>query len=161
MKVSIEWRGRERTLSMTKREFNSILRELYRELGEHWHRRFRPKHFTHRGFREYGYTHRSRQYQIRKQKRLGHNLPLVFSGRSRELSKSKRVIARAANGRAHSRVTMPVRAFNFRPRGSQVDMVKEFTTVSVQEVGKMTKRLQDGTEREFKRARREHRAKLQ
>ena len=43
---------------IAKRELNNILRGAWFKVGQFWHRRFRPKHFTHRGATEYGYAPR-------------------------------------------------------------------------------------------------------
>lgn len=114
---------------ITKTDINKIVTEVYAELAEMWHREFRPKHFTHGAYTEYGYKARKTRYNKRKKE----NLPLVFSGTSRELSKTYRVVA-TRNG---SRVVMPlVKAFNFKPPNSSINMRDEFTRTSQREIDK-------------------------
>ena len=49
-----------------------------------WHGHTLPKHSTVAGGRTYGYLNRSAKYAKRKGKLKGHQMPLVFSGVSRE-----------------------------------------------------------------------------
>lgn len=115
--------------AMKKSDINAAIRRAYAKVGEYWHRHFRAKHFSNQAYQEYGYQPRSKSYNWRKLKYLKHNLPLVFTGRSRDLSKSRNVYA-TKNGVS---ITMPVRAFNFRRTAKAPDMQKEFRTVSDRE----------------------------
>lgn len=112
-----------------KSDINAVIRRAYEKVGEYWHRHFRAKHFSNQAYQEYGYQPRSKSYNWRKLKYLKHNLPLVFTGRSRDLSKSRNIYA-TKNGVS---ITMPVRAFNFRRTAKAPDMQKEFRTVSDRE----------------------------
>jgi len=140
--ISIEYDGVPR---ISKREINREVKTAYKGMATTWHQRFRDKHFRSTAFNEYGYPSRSRKYEDFKKRVAGHKRPLEFSGESRRLSKSKRIQATSKG----ASVVMPVRAFNFRPKGSRVDMRKEFTTVTEreqstlerQEEQKLTRRL--------------------
>lgn len=99
------------------------------ELVRMWHTRFRPKHFTRQAFREYGYAPRSRRYEEAKFRHHKHRLPLVLTGKSRELSKSATI--RASKNRAS--VAMPVRVFNYSA-GKRIDLVDEFRRTSAREI---------------------------
>jgi hypothetical protein len=115
--------------AMRKSDMNAVVRKAYEKVGEYWHKNFRAKHFSNLAYQEYGYQPRSKAYNRRKLKYLKHNLPLVFTGQSRDLSKSRTIYA-TKNGVS---VTMPVRAFNFRRTAKSPDMQKEFRTVSDKE----------------------------
>lgn len=119
-------------------ERNRIHKEMWRALGEHWHRYQRPKHFTRAGAAEYAYAPRSgdpgrphpkgffRSYQGRKQRRFGHMLPLVYTGLSRNLTRLRDV---RPTGKG-VRVVMRAPALNLRPRGGHIHMRDELTTIS-------------------------------
>jgi len=125
---------------LTKREFNVMLRETFRVIGQKWHREMRPKHFTHAGAREYGYSPRKGEagnrnrkgfassYTGRKLRLVGHTRPLEFTGEARRLSRIQDI--RVTSKRV--RIILP-RKFNFRNPHSRVDMRKEITTVSHRE----------------------------
>ena len=98
-------------------------------MADEWHKRFRRGHFTLAARSKYNYTPRSRTYNTVKRKIVGHTIPLVLSGTSRDLSETKKVTATSKEGR----VRMPVRVFNFRTKNSKVDKRKELTTVLPQE----------------------------
>lgn len=94
-------------------------------MAAEWHKKYRRVHFTQRAYTKYNYTPRSKRYNRLKKKHLGHTLPLVRTGTSRNLSESKTVFATHRG----SRVTMPIRIFNRRPKNSAVNMRDEFTRV--------------------------------
>ena len=141
-RVSIESRG---ITAMKVSEVNAVLRTAYVKVGEYWHANFRRSHFSNFAYGEYGYARRSRSYSRRKIKKLGHNLPLVFTGVSRDLSQVKTV--RATKNSCH--VTMPVAAFNFRSSPRAPDMRKEFTTVSMREHRLLDGRMERQLDREL------------
>jgi len=99
-----------------------------------WWQRFRLMHFTPRGARRYRYAPRITKiitqgivrYSKSGRPRAPSGDPLVWSGRSRVLSGSKRIKATSK----WSRVTSPVRALNFAPKGNPRlqggQMVKEY-----------------------------------
>lgn len=140
--ISVEYDGVPR---IGRREINREVKIAYKGMAETWHSQFRDKHFRATAFGEYGYTSRSRKYEAFKKRVAGHKRPLEFSGESRRLSRSKRIQATSKG----ASVVMPVRAFNFRAKGSKVDMRREFTTVTDreqstlerQEEQKLTRRL--------------------
>lgn len=105
-------------------------------MGEDWHKKFRRSHFSQRAYGKYNYTPRNRRYNRLKKRTLGHTLPLVKSGKSRQLSEQKKVFATYKG----SRVTMPVRAFNFKPKNSSIDMRKEFTSRTPDEQKELDRR---------------------
>lgn len=83
-------------------------REAFRSAAKFWHRSIRPKHFKMSAFNEYDYAKRSPEYEKRKRKKKHHNLPLVMTGKSRQLSRMHRITATYKG----ARITMNVPALN-------------------------------------------------
>ncbi|MEM6980602.1 MAG: hypothetical protein AAF539_13145 [Planctomycetota bacterium] len=110
----------------------------WEETGQTFHLQYRPKRFTHKHARQAGYGKRKPRYNRVKLRRFGHTYPLVFSGEVRRLTQSARIIARKGTGRIGNqggvRVTYRgARKLNFRHPDSNINMVREFTTVTDQE----------------------------
>lgn len=136
------------TPKLLKRQLNAIHRDTAVELGEHWHKEFRPKHFTSRGASEYGYQPRGGErgsnqpfkgsYTARKLKKLGHTRPLVYTGRSEGLAAIRDIRATAKKGAATARVVIHARGLNFRSSARSPDMRKEITTISQAEAAELT-----------------------
>jgi hypothetical protein len=116
--------------SLMARELNNINREAARLMGEYWHSRFFPKHFTHRGATEYGYAPRNQHYLARKLKKYGHTYPLVYTGDSRQRAGHPRIVATAKRGEAKVRVIMNAPTLNLIPQGGRINLRQELTTVS-------------------------------
>lgn len=128
MKLQIDMKFTN-VLVMSKADTNRMLKQELHKLGRFYHANYAKKHYTRAGAREYNYTPRSRKYNYAKQRLLKHSIPLVFTGRTRELAKSKNVRAT----RKWVQVTMPIRAVNFKPRNSRVNMREEVERVSENE----------------------------
>lgn len=141
---------------MKKSEMNSILRDGFAYIGEYWHRHFRARHFSNDAYQEYGYQRRTQAYNRRKIKHLGHNLPLVFTGESRDLSKQKKITA-TKNG-VH--VTMPVRKLNFKRSAKAPNMPKELTTISAREHAIMDEKMVRFIERKLQQFTRRRKQKI-
>lgn len=127
------------TPDLLARELNNINREAARAMGELWHLRFFPKHFTHRGATEYGYTKRNARYERFKYKKFGHTYPLVFTGNSRTRASSPRIVATAKRGEARVRVIMHAPTLNLTPKGGRINLRKELTTVSLAEAEELAR----------------------
>lgn len=137
MKIKIKEIGA--TPGLLKKQIKPILKKGYKDIGDHWHQKMRPKHFTREGAREYGYTPRKGEagsgkafkssYTGAKHRRFGHTLPLVFSGVSRQLSRLRDVRATSRG----VRIVMTIPAFNFKPKNSSIDMRQEMSRVSIRE----------------------------
>jgi hypothetical protein len=119
---------------LPKRYQNALIAKTMRGMAFGWWARYRPGHFTKAGARKYNYGKRHtkdvRRGRVKRTRggrpRAPSGLPLVWSGRSLGLSQQKRL--KGTPKKSH--VTMPVRAFNFRPpKNPQLNMRKEFTTV--------------------------------
>ncbi len=146
-KAKITYFGAVPGKSLSAAQMKELILESWTLVGEDWHRRLRPKHFTTAGAREYGYKPRKgeagnadsksfwRSYTGRKQKKYGHTRPLVWSGELEQLSRARRIEARAFSTRSKVRVIMPqAQKANFRNPHSQINMREELTTVSDAEV---------------------------
>lgn len=131
------------------RDVKNWVKSAFADMAREWHKKYRTTHFTQRAYTKYNYTPRSRRYNRLKKRNLGHTLPLVLSGTSRRLSGTKRIFATYKG----SRVTMPVRVFNFKTKGSRVDKRKEFTTVASDEKRKLDRRAEFRLEEDIRKFR--------
>lgn len=132
MKISVEVTN-DTMVGMSKRDYNATLADTFARLGEEWHAKFRPNHFTSFAYSEYQYQRRSFAYNRLKQRKLGHQNPLHFTGDSKRLSGSATITA-TKNGVT---VTMPVRTFNYKTKHMRMNMREEFTRISSREVAKL------------------------
>lgn len=138
-----------------RRRWPKIRKAAFTEIGEMWHKKFRPKHFTRAGAREYSYSPRAgdalargskrfrRSYTGQKLRRFGHTLPLVFSGASRDLTRLRDV---RATGKG-VRIVMRAPTLNFSRKGATKSMRDELTEISAREAKALTKRLARSIER--------------
>lgn len=116
------------------------LRAGFYAAGLHWFRRYRRLHFTMSAFSLYGYAPRNKRYTRWKMRHLKHSLPLVRTGKSRDLTERKTIMATST----YVHVRMAARAFNWRPRGFKGNMAKEMTTISAAEHQAMAKIAESG-----------------
>ena len=123
----IKYRGAVPKIAL--RERNRIYKESYAAVLTYWHRELRPKHFTLAGAAEYRYAPRSRKYEARKQRKVGHTRPLEFSGLSKALTSVRNVTSTSKGGR----VRMNAPALNFKHPKSRVHARDELTRISVPE----------------------------
>lgn len=127
-------------------DMKEMIAGAWTEVGEDWHNRLRPKHFTAAGAREYGYGARKGEagnshpkgfwasYTGRKQRQKGHVRPLVWSGELEALSRSRRIESRAFTTRSRLRVILPqARKANLRNPHSSIRMHDELITISAGE----------------------------
>lgn len=85
------------------------LQYAYSHVANYWHGRILPKHFTQAGARKYHYYKRSGQrgsgtrvkgsYMQKKLRKHGHQLPLVFTGLARMLSRMRNILATGKGAR--------------------------------------------------------------
>ena len=135
---------------MKRGEQNNILRDSYTDLGDHFFENNLPRRFTAQGGRMLGYAQRSPRYRKRKQRLFGHNLPLVFSGktRSRALSSLTRIIARAKKGEGSLELRVNVPALNLR-NGSGPNLREEFERIAETETGPLERVLEASATKRF------------
>jgi hypothetical protein len=124
-----------------------IQKACFYKIGVHWHRHYRPKHFTREASSIYGGVYKPRRgesgnehprgfrrsYTGRKLRRFGHTNPLVFTGESRRLAKIQDVRATSKG----NRVVYHARKLNFKNRHSQINMREEATVVRESEATKL------------------------
>lgn len=55
-----------------------------------WQERYAPKHFRPGAAKKYGYKRRSKAYQKRKRRVMGHGTPLVWTGESKRWVETRR-----------------------------------------------------------------------
>lgn len=75
--------------ALFSRDHNKALREANRLAAVHYHKTFMGDHFRMVGYSKYGIAKRSKAYNRRKQRELNHTLPLVYTGRTRQLVMSQ------------------------------------------------------------------------
>jgi len=133
-KIVVEYTG---PIAMGKREIGKHKKRAFYHIGKYWHEHFLPKHFTHAGAREYHYEKRKGQgetgkkfkqsYTGKKHRVLGHTLPLVYSGETRQRATQTQIIK--ANSK-RVRVILRANKLNFIPTGGSINMLQEIRSVS-------------------------------
>lgn len=134
--------------------FKPVVKKGLAEIGGFWHERFLPLHFHPSAkFRYRGadtYLPRSAQYEKRKRRLFGHNLPLVFSG---DLKKS--ILSEQRVSATSKKATVTLRGtrylYPFKKNARDHDKAKELTVLRVDEGRTLSKRLKTNIEREFAR----------
>jgi hypothetical protein len=93
-----------------KRHFPKARKRGHFLVGNKWHRSMMRGHFKMSAIQKYGYRKRSKKYMKKKQRLKHHQLPLVFSGvtRNRALLRNVRATSKL------TRVILPVQALNFQ-----------------------------------------------
>lgn len=141
-------------------QIRAAARVAMQAVGDRWIREFLPRHFTRYATARYHYTPRSESYRSRKRhgaiingiQSIKEDLPLVWSGRSRERAKGARTEAKSPSStHAYADVIIDVPALNLRFRGSQINMREELTTVLPQEAEELAARFVYVFERELDR----------
>lgn len=84
--------------AMNKRRLNQVLKEVWKKVGAFWHAELLKKHFTEAGAAEYGYQPRTADHQRRKQRRFGHQAPLVFTGQMKRQALRERRVSATSKG---------------------------------------------------------------
>ena len=98
----------------TKRGHKIVLRKLLREMIERHRDEKLPRHFERNADTApgggYGYEKRTAKYQKRKARQVGHQTPLVLTGRLKDFIKSNaRITATASRARMTARGYFPMR----------------------------------------------------
>jgi hypothetical protein len=129
--------------AMKPADIRAAGRAALRVVGMYWITNYLPLHFKKTAFQRYGYTPRNPSYSKRKRaggtiggvEAIGEDLPLVWSGRSRERSRNSRFALENNSGNSVAgNVIINAPALNFRPTGSRIDMRDEVTRVNNQEI---------------------------
>ena len=130
---------------LTTAALNRVKRPVWRSAGLLWHNEMRAAHFTVEGGRRLGYARRKGEgesgkrfwhsYTGQKQKRKGHQRPLVWSGESERLSRERDVRATSTG----ARVVLHTPGLNRRPKGGRINLREEMTRVTAEEHGKLVR----------------------
>jgi hypothetical protein len=138
LRATLWYRGVPRDYA---KEFRAELTEALLALGEYWHDRFAPKHFTIAGEKEYDYYPRHPSYSRYKAKRFGHRRPLVLTG---DLERMVLGVARVSATSQSASVVMrgPKYLYAYRKdlpggRPSQGDKAAELTAVTPAELNEL------------------------
>ena len=93
-----------RSHALQAEHFTPASEEAWERAGQHWHAQILRRHFEPGAWSEYLYTARSRSYRARKQRKHGHDRPLVFSGvLERDVLRVRDVRAKGARGSSGGR----------------------------------------------------------
>jgi len=111
-----------------RRELQAVGRESIRAAANLWVDKYLPLHFKRSAILRYSYKPRKHAYRTRKIKKsftygpdkrraIGEDVPLVFTGRTREsATQNNRIEAKASNYKSYyANITMPAPALNFLP----------------------------------------------
>lgn len=117
-----------------------------RKVGETWHKKMLPVHFTTKATGLYGYAQRTEKYQRRKVRLKHHNKPLVFTG---ALQRALQGVASITASNSGVRVKMSGPKWlsgyiSFKGRlGTGPDKKKEITTIAQSEGESLAKTAYD------------------
>ena len=138
------------TPDIAAKEFNTVKRAAYLELGEDFHANNLPRRFTWSGGRMLGFTPRSAKYEKRKRKKYGHADPNVATGTSRDqATKIRDLRATATSKTTRLRIVLHARALNFKHPKSQVHPADEVRRIAEREVPPMVRKLAGFIDRQF------------
>ncbi len=120
------------TPGLLKSEVNRLTKESLVAAAENHYREYMPLHFTMAAYSRYGYGARSAKYLAKKNKIYGHVLPLVYSGKSKELALGGDPKIEATRHKAT--LVQRARGLNRRRPGSQIYMNREISAVTQSEI---------------------------
>jgi len=138
------------------RQFGKIVKEVFKESVELWHRKMFPRHFTVRGARKYGFQDRTKRYVRRKRRKKGHNKPWVWSGTLRRVATRRIKITGTAKG-----ATGRISGKRFKNlRASYPDVEKELTITAPDEAQKLAQFVERESARRLKAVRKKRTRRL-
>lgn len=117
------------TPGMTARNVKSKSKLAYLKIGQHWASKWIRFRFLMQAYNFYSLRKRTVKYSKRKKKLYGHNLPFVFSGTTRSLSKKHRITSNSTR----CVVRLNVRQLNRKPAGWPYPMRTEFVRIPAKE----------------------------
>jgi hypothetical protein len=120
---------------------NVAKRESWEQAGLFFHDELRDNRFTQAHATAAGYGQRKKRYTFRKLKEEGHTRPLEKSGETREAVRRYGTLRAVSTNRSSElRIAYPgARKFNFRHPKSTINMVIEFTTITLAESEKVAR----------------------
>lgn len=135
--------------SKFRKAWTPIAKAEWRNTAAEWHRDMLPLHFTHEGARLYGFgkrkgeNHRGsnnrrfrQSYTGRKEAKMGHTLPNVYSGLSRRLA--RQFVATSTTKGVAVKLQMTARNYKHR-HGSNVNQFREYSAVAKSEQNTLTR----------------------
>lgn len=127
--IIIKTRIERKSLVLSAKAMREVVKAGYAHIGRYWHRVLLPKHFRHGAKQEYSYQPRDRWYLIRKARKFGHQLPLVFTGTLQSMVMGYEDVRASAKG---VRVVLhgPPHLYKFRKDYNQPDKAEELTRIS-------------------------------
>jgi hypothetical protein len=129
--IVIDAKIKGKSLLLSARAMRKVTKYCFYLLGKYWHEKILQKHFTTGAYSEYSYKYRSAKHQERKQKKFGHSLPNVFTGRMRDrvLSRANQDVRETSKGvRIH--IHGPLYLYAYRKDYKQPDKAAELVAVS-------------------------------
>jgi len=124
----------------TAKDLKAAVKEALLATGRTWHTTMLGKHFAANAVQRYRYKSRSRKYRERKERRFGHQLPLVFSGNLRRLVTRQAKLSSTSKG-ARVGLTGPRYLYAYRKDFAQPDKAKELTAITPGEVRELAQLL--------------------
>lgn len=116
-------------LGITAKEWRATMREIFMVGARYWQQNILPRHFQSDAATKYNYEPRNKKYEIRKRKRQGHNLPLVWSGEMRDMLLGSADVSAVGDKTAvvklHGPRYLPLR----RRRLNEPDKARELTVI--------------------------------
>lgn len=144
MQTTITYRG---PVEGKVKGYSAHVKQSLREVVKLWHSTMLPRHFDTIGalrsrYPQQQFKSRSRNYMIRKAKKVGHQRLLDFTGRTR-LDVVRKITITGTSKGARGRMNGSNRALNFGGRADMPDLRAELTTVNQEESDLMAQVLGD------------------
>jgi hypothetical protein len=117
--------------------------------AEMWHRTMLPKHFRASATSEYQYRRRSKKHLRQKRKRVGHEIPLVYSGDMKRMLTRRSKVGGTAK-RVSVTMSGPRYLYMRRKNTRMPDMAGEITSTTKAEERKLMSHLDRRVERRIK-----------
>lgn len=116
-------------LGITAKEWRATMREIFMVGARYWQQNILPRHFKSDAYAKYNYDIRDDIYEMRKRKKMGHNLPLVYTGTMRDMLLGAADVSAVGDKTAvvklHGPRYLPLRRF----RLNEPDKARELTVI--------------------------------
>ena len=137
LRATISFRG---DAAACKKDLRPAAKAALAAIGELWHDRILPGHFTEKAKAKYKYRKRGKVHTDRKRRLYGHEKPLVFSG---EMQRDVTRMARITSTARGARVAMsgPRYLYAYRKDYNQPDKAAEIIAVTAQEANHLAEEM--------------------
>lgn len=147
-----------RSGSFTAKGWSGISKQVWTKVARHWHKYLLKKHFKYSAEVEYHYQKRAGKYSKRKRHRLGHNRPLVYTGKLKSDAmrvRDIRVTGARSKRKAKARVILHVEKYYFMYRKdyNQPDKTQELQAISRKDEQILTRVCEKALKKEMKKVR--------